>query len=245
LVYHMRGTFGWLINGSCDYALFPERLHFKKFQLGSGYSAEASGALGIRWVLYSSSPFQFSLIPWIGYRYSHLMSFAKGEKKEVIPGTSDFVLCRLPSPNQQDWLGPYAEGRMEFRVGHNVEWSLYYQYHRPYVVSKMKAEIDTLKYDSLGALIEATASRISSVTTAHDVCVGLGGFEFKYHSASGWTFGTYFEGSKTRSHKARANIDRRVQNLLTAEPATKTSFRNPTRLSWVRYQAALLAGYQF
>ncbi len=258
IVLSLTGRYGWLVNGNFHFSApgsrFSEPLFFGQMNLGAGYSADAIGTAGIRIPLCNCKDIGISLIPSGGYQYSHLMNFPEGERRFALPdppallpaGTSGFALARFPNPNQQDWFGPFIEGRLEFRFWQNCDWNLFYQYHWPSVRSKSKEEIDLYLFNPPATVTAIELFRTASIYRANYIEKQLAGTELKYRTPSGWNFGLYFEGSSAWTHKARYKSKMtREQYLLFPTGVTTASFDEPASIHWVCYQVNLSLGYQF
>lgn len=257
-VGYVQGSYGWLMSGHYDYSAtgdqFSEPLSFGKFDLGAGYTADAMGALGIHFKLIKGPNLEISFMPFGGYKYSHLMNFPEGEDRFEIPsppvllglGTSGFALGRFPSPNQQDWFGPYAEGQLRLLFWQQLEWTLFYQYHRPALRSKLKEEIDLYLFDPSTNAIAIDLFRTTSIYRVRDAIKQLGGTNLRYHGSSGWNFGIHFEGSSTWSHKARHIAKRtKEQYILPPIGTSATSIDTKASIHWTSYEFLLYLGYQF
>jgi hypothetical protein len=245
LVY-LRGGYGWLIDGKIDSAVlgnsFTEPFSFGQYDLGAGYTADVMGGIGLQFTLLDCPNLLIALIPVGGYKYSHLMNFPSGENRSG--GQNGFASATYLKPNQQDWYGPFAEARLKFIFLKNYECLFFYQYHRPSIRSKFKQAIDVYSLDP--ALTELDLFSFSTLYKARSAVKQLGGFEFRYHGASGWNFGAHFEGSAAWSHKAHA-LSKIEQEPYTLTPTgvTTRSFDERASIHWVCYEASISLGYQF
>lgn len=258
IVFHLRGSYGWLINGDLGYSaasnIFSEPLSFPTFDLGAGYSADALGAIGFRIKLYTGPVFRLSLVPSGGYRYGHMMNFAKGEKRYTVPnppnllspGTSGFALNTNPIPNQQDWFGPYAEGRLELHFWQNLEWNLFFSYLWPSFRSKSEGLVNLYLFNPATNATAVELYRVSSVYSGNYINKMLAGTDMKYHTDSGWTFGLHFEGSSAWTHKGtyKAKIAKE-QYILAPVGQSLTQFEEIAQAFWVSYEASISLGFQF
>ncbi len=257
-VLYLQGGYGWLLNGHFNAAAlgngFGEPLSFGRYDLGAGYNADCSAALGLQFKLIDSSNFFFALIPFGGYKYSHLMNFVQGESRYTIPsppvlltpGTSGFALGRFPEPNQQDWFGPFAEARLKFLFWKNVEWLLFYQYHRPSMRSKFQEEVDLYLFNPADTAVAIELFRTQGIYKARASTKQLAGTDLKYHGSSGWNFGLHFEGSSTWTDNARYLAKRtKEQYLLAPVGVTTELFDETASIHWVCYEASMSFGYQF
>lgn len=258
IVLYMRGSYGWLLNGDLDFSApgnrYGEPLFFGEYDLGAGYTADLLGALGFRIQFYNQPNCTISFIPSGGYKYSHLMNFAEGENRYSIPsppatlaaGTSGFALARFPNPNQQDWFGPFAEGRIEFLFWEQCEWSLYYQYHWPTVRSKSKEEVDLYLFNPPTTATAIDLFRSNSIYKASFMSKQLAGTDFRFISSTGWNFGAHFEGSSAWTDKARYHSKRtQEQSILAPIGVTTTGLNEPASIHWVCYEVSASLGYQF
>lgn len=255
---YLQGNYGWLINGHFDYSAngnpVGEPVSFGKYDLGAGYTADAMAALGLNFKLIDCPKIVISFIPLGGYKYSHLMNFSEGEDRFGIPsppvtlaaGTSGFALGRFPNPNQQDWFGPYAEGQLKFLFWGDFEWTLFYQYHRPSMRSKLKEEIDLYLFNPPSTATAIDLFRATTIYKVRSATKQLAGANFRYHGSSGWNFGLHFEGSSAGSHRASYIAKRtREQYILAPTGVTRTAIDVKANIHWVSYEALIYLGYQF
>ena len=140
----LRGSYGWLGSGQVGYDLpgnyGSTPLAFQKFDDDAGYSAEGKGSLSYIFTpTAEGSNFTFSFIPGIGYAYFHLADYPSGTNTYSIPsgaanlsaGTTGFANSTFNHSMQQDWFGPFFEGRLLFRFFQNSQIEFFYQYHLP------------------------------------------------------------------------------------------------------------------
>lgn len=258
VVGYFRGSYGWLANGNLNFTApgsrFSEPLSFDEYDLGAGYTVDVLMAIGYRLKLYNCPQFGVSLIPAGGYKYSHVMNFPKGENRFIvpnppallIPGNTGFALARFPNPNQQDWFGPFAEGRLEFRFWELCEWSLFYQYHWTTVRSTSKEEIDLYLFNPATTATAIDLFRTNSIYKASFAHKQVGGMDFRYRSPKAWNFGIHFQGATTWTHKAEYDSKRtREQYILAPTGVTTSLFNEPASIHWVCYEVSLSLGYQF
>jgi hypothetical protein len=254
-----RASFGWLCNGTLDYwqknTGATEPFNLRGFDLGAGYTADVQAQLGWRWRAYHKPHFGFYLIPSIGYKYSHIMNYPEGQKRFTIPtppavlppGTSGFILGNYPNPNQQDWFGPYVEGKIMFRHGHQWEWLLFYQYHWPSLRSKTIFQQQEYQFTGGGATLSSVQlTRYSSVFHGHSLQTQLAGTDFRFQHGAGWNLGFHFEGSGTWSHPNRLYLKTTREQYVEAPTGlTVTNSSDPTHVLWIQYLTYLYAGYLF
>ncbi|MES2272771.1 MAG: hypothetical protein V4487_01065 [Chlamydiota bacterium] len=250
LILRTRGSYGWLINGNADFN-FPinplnEPLSFKGYDLGAGYTADAQGTLGFTWKLYDAPSFGFSFIPGAGYRYSHMMNDLSGEKQSTVQASPSFARVRFPRPNQQDWFGPFVEGRIEFRFAEKAMWDLYYQYHFLDLRSKNRMDLDAYLYDPVFTLQQAILSQSNSWIHSDSARTQLGGTTIRVHLESGWTFGLFFEGSSTWTKSGSLLVKKMTERVFpTPIEVTNERLRTPMAVQWVNYSLSLFMGYKF
>ncbi len=245
-VTYFQGNYGWLINGnfhdSSNGAIVGEPVTFGKYDLGAGYAADVFAALGLNFQIVDCPKFEMSFIPFGGYKYSHLMNFPEGEDRFNIPvppvllpaGTTGFALGRFPNPNQQDWFGFFAEGRLRCLFWDNFEWELFYQYHRPTVRSKLNEEIDLYLFNPPNTVIAIDLFRGSSIYKARVATKQVGGTNFRYHGKTGYNFGCHFEGSSAWTHQAHYRSKRRREQFI-LPPTGSPLQRSTTQRLFIGY----------
>jgi hypothetical protein len=208
-VFNIRGSYGWLVNGNFHYR--GER-SYPSYSLGAGYAADVAAEVGYRLKWINEEAFGFSVIPLVGYNYSHLMNFTKGEKR---PNTF------FPNPNQQDWFGPFLEGRMEFRFWESSEWSFFYRYYWLDVRSKFTVAIDDV--------------RANSIYKGTNIARQMGGTDLRYRFKSGFNIGLHFEGAKAWTDEAQY-VSKEASGNVTQKIGS---------IEWVYYETDFSVGYQY
>lgn len=256
LVLGFRGSYGWLLNGNLHTTgthiadIMPHSVD--TYKLGAGYTADVQGALGYRFAVWNSRNTTVSLIPSGGYKYSHIMNDPQGQKEHI--GTTlgglvaDWTIDLIRKPNQQDWFGPYVEGRLEFLFWECCEWGLFYQYHWPTFRSRSK-ELEFLSQypPGFGDTSDVQDVRFNSMYKGSFIGKQLGGTDFRYRAKSGWNAGLHFEGSVASTHKARY-IEKLNDTVLTSAGFLQIKDRvsnDSATVLWVCYDVSLSLGYQF
>lgn len=247
IVGYIMGSYGWLLDGHMhfrDPGNSPP-LYFPRFRLGSGYNVDARGSLAWRIYFYDKPNCKFSFLPGIGYRYAHMMNFSQGVEEYAIPGTNNIAFCHFPKPNQQDWFGFFADGRFELLCWDFFQWSLFCQYHRPYLVSKTKTLVEIYQYNNAGALISDQSSTINSVVKSGDLNMILGGTTFKFLFGSTWAFGTHFEGSTTwRKAHDHAHLEQK-QFISTPISIASSRVKDRATVRWTFYTVSVMVDHRF
>ncbi len=251
VVAYLRGSYGWLASGNAHLDTYGTRfnqpLSFGQFNLGAGYDADAMAVVGFRLDLYDRPSFGFSFIPSGGYKYSHMMNFPQGESRTtLLNGTGNYAIAHFSRPNQQDWFGPLAEGRIEFRLWEVLEWSFFYQYFWLDVRSKTKEAIDLYLYNGSGAATAVNRYRASSIYKENMLQKQLIGADIRYRTISGWNMGVHFEASVADTNHAQAITNVKEEQALTANVIrTSATYAQGASIHWVCYEASISLGYQF
>lgn len=257
VILGIHGGYGWLLNGHSNEKNYSNGLRESSsfhFDIGAGYFAYVQGSLGYEFKIYRKPSFGFSFVPGVGYRYSHFMNWSRGDKQSFIsnppvflpPGTTGLTIGHYPRPNEQDWFGPFIDGRIRFYFWKTGQWDLYFQYHRDDFRSKNVLELETFAYNPSSVLILAQRTRMSSVAMGHKACTLLGGTDVRVHLASGWTFGLYFEGWSTWSKSGRLEQRTTVQTIFPAPlQSSFTDSNNREAVYWTAYDVSLFMGYKF
>lgn len=255
-VLGMHGEYGWMIDGHYDFkrqASGSEPFSYQ-FNLGSGYTALLQGQLGYEWKWVKNKKFGFGVIPAAGYRYSHIMNWPKEEKQFGFPtpplfnpvGSTGFALGEYPKPSQQDWFGPFLEGRVRFYFWEKGQCDFYYQYQWVNLRVKSTFDVNSFLYNPASTLVSATRVRYSSLINDNYTGNQLGGVDIRIHLESGWTFGLFFEGSKASTQDATQHLKTTTETDFPA-PIQTTVSRTSAKESvlWVIYDLSLLMGYKF
>ncbi len=259
MVFQMRGQYGWMLDGNYNYTAFTDvspsapALFSSDFKLGGGYTADVQGTAGMRFKIYSKPKFAFSFIPSAGYKYSHVKNFTEKEKQFTLqiipnasPGTTGFSVGRLPKPNQQDWFGPFVEGRIEFRLWDKLNWDLYYQYHWIALRSKSQDSIDRFIFNPATTPIAIFERQMSSVYKARITHGQVGGTHLRYIAISGWNFGFHFEGSSVYSKSVGVRDKNTQESFLPMRSGLMETMAELTgSIHWVTYQISIFLGHQF
>jgi hypothetical protein len=255
LIWSMRGSYGWLINGNTNYVFAPssallDQYHFGLYDLGAGYNADVRSLLGYRIELYDRPSLGISFIPLVGYQYSHMMNYPKGNRQiglHPLEGVDliGYALSLFSSPNQQDWFGPFLEGRVGFRFWQSCEWDLFYQYH--WMDVRSKSSCLSVISTSIEGFVAASASIKSNVIfSAGGAHKQLGGTDFKYRFANGWHLGFHFEGSVSWKNNAQYKENRMTNTISSfGESFVVESLPELATIHWVSYEANIAAGCQF
>jgi hypothetical protein len=203
--------------------------------------------MGLKIDLLKLENVQISLIPSGGYSYSHLMNDARGQNRfSLTPSSSGFAIAHFPNPNQQDWFGPYIDGRVEVLFWQACGWSVFYQYYWPTVRSKVAQDIDLYLFNP-----PLTATAVDLFTTraiykASFIQKQLVGTDFRYLFSSGWNFGFHFEASKAKAKDARyLSKTEKEQYILAPIGVTATTSNTKASIRWVCYEVDISFGYQF
>lgn len=258
MVFQMRGQYGWLVRGENEYLSrggpkYPGGVLFhSNFKLGGGYTADLQGAAGVRIELYSNPKFDFSFLPSAGYKYSHVKNFSEGldRNSSLIllnsPGFIGFSQGILPKPNQQDWFGPFLEGRVEFRFWEKLNFNLYYQFHWTALRSKNQ-ELLNLSFSNPNSpttpIVEYT---LKDMVYKSRINYGqLGGVYLRYISEFGLDYGFLFEGISVYS--TTAPLTRRIREDFLAPVPSVVQRREDARgsIHWVNYQVSIFLGHQW
>lgn len=260
MVFKLTGQYGWLLDGQYNYTArgpgndFPGGTIFhSNFKLGGGYTTDVYGSAGVRINLYSKPKFTFSFIPSAGYKYSHVKNFAEGTDRNddlipfTAPGFIGFSEGTLPKPNQQDWFGPFLEGRFGFRFLEKVNWDLYYQFHWTALRAKSHEAINRFFRDPnipSAPLVQLTEK---STTYKSRINYGqLGGTYLRYIATTGFNFGFLFEGLAVYSTTAGLRTKTQVDNLLPLpENRVEQSVDQRGSIHWVSYQVSIFLGHQW
>jgi hypothetical protein len=220
-------------------------LSFHTFEEGAGYTADVQGALGYRIPIVSTRPFSMKLTPSVGYKYAHIMNYPKGERGDNFSSTG-FALARFPDPVQQDWFGPYFEGKIETRFDPHFYVSLFYQYNLPSMRMVTHIQEDIFESPGAGALSVVQLIREKDVAHGNALRTQLGGVDLDYQDNSGWRIGLHFEGSKTWSDTSRVYVKRRTQQFIAAPTGKSSTFsRERLAVEWIQYMTYIHAGYRF
>jgi hypothetical protein len=246
VVGYLRATYGWLIDGETTWRVpgnVPP-LSFGPFDLGAGYEVDVRAALGWRFKLVEKKDFNFSFIPGGGYRYAHMMNYPEGVQRISLSGTTNFASSQFPKPNQQDWFGPYVDGKLEFLCWNFWEWDFFGQYHWPYLVSKSSNETNIYTYDG-GTLTSGQLNRTDSVIKSGGLHMLLGGTHMKFAFGTGWAVGAYFEAATTWGN-GNNHATLRQEQLLNAPPATTiTRAADRTTVRWEFFSVSITANHRF
>ncbi len=247
LVTTVSASYGWLVSGETrfrDPGNSPP-LTFPSFSLGAGYNIDVRAALGWKFALFTRPNVTFSFIPSVGYNYDHMMNDPQGVKRYTLPDTHNVSTCYFPKPNQQDWFGPFVEGKFQTIAWNFFSWVLFCQYHWPYLVAKSKTQIETYSYDASGALVSDELSQINSVMKSGDLGMVLAGTSLKFSFGQGWAVGAHFEGATT--WKNGRNIAQLTQENFFATPIdmTKSHSVSPALIRWTFYAISFMVDRRF
>lgn len=251
----VRGAYGWLGYGQIDYALPGNYgggpLSFSQFKDGSGYSAEGQASLSYIFSLNNQTNFSFALIPGVGYHYFHLMDYPSGIQTSPIPlnsaslGTNGYAQANFIRPLQQDWFGPFFEGRLLFRFEQKVQVEVFYQYHLPDMRLVNCNQISTYLFNPSGTVTEIQQQQYHNVVHGRSLRTQLGGIDFRLHGKDAFTFGLHFEGAVTWSDSNRYYVQEKRESYLTNPGSTRFSTRDRMAIDWVNYMTYMSAGYRF
>ncbi|MBS0626076.1 MAG: hypothetical protein JSS32_08510 [Verrucomicrobia bacterium] len=248
-VLTFRGGYGWMTKGYTDFNApgnnggFP--LAFDPFKIGAGYTADAQGSLGYRIPVIGTEPFAMKITPSIGYKYSHIMNYPKGQQQANI-STIGITLAQFTAPSQQDWFGPYFEAKIETRFYKHIFCSLFYQYALPTMRMVTYLQENFYQIPTPGSLNLVQLVNEKDVVHGHALRTQLGGVDLSHQDNSGWRIGLHFEGSVTWSDTSRVYLQRKIWQYIQSPAGPSSTFaKDRMAIVWKEYMAYLHAGYRF
>ncbi len=258
ILIRLGGDYGWLINGDLNTkapgGVFQEPAqNFPTFKMGSGYTADAYTALGCRIKFWTFGRGSFSFIPALGAIYSHFNAYPRQQNRSPVPasplvqpaGTSGYTSLEYTRPIQQDWFGPYAEGRIAFSWKKEWRIDLYYQYIPVDFRQTMTQSAGNMFFNPPGSLVTASTSQERLSSKSDTTRTQLGGADISYRSPNHWQLGTHFEGASTWSNTAHTISHIKTDALLPADATTHTSAKERLSVQWVRYSINFFSSYWF
>lgn len=243
LFLNLAGSYGWLANGDLNFK--DPSNNFSTFKMGSGYSAEIASGLGCRikfWTFHNGS---LSFIPALGYIYSHFNDFPQGLNRSSAPaGTSGFTTMEYTRPIQQDWYGPYAEGRIAFSWKDRWRLDFYYIFRPIEFRQTIKQSISDFFFSPADTLTTAQNTLQGISSKSHTTRTHLGGSNLSYRSPDHWQLGVHFDGSSTWTHTARSIVHTKTESYLPVS-TSQTNSREKLSIQWVRYSTNLFVSYWY
>ena len=258
VLIQLGGDYGWLVNGDLNTKALNGIFHepaenFPTYKMGSGYSADVQAALGCRIKFWTFNRGSFSFIPALGYVYSHFNAYPKKQGRSPVPasplvlpaGTTGYTSQEYSCPIQQDWFGPYAEGRIAFSWKEEWRFDLYYQYIPIDFRQTMARSVSSFFSNPPGTLVTANTSRENLSSKAHTTRTQQGGADISYRSQQHWQLGAHFEGASTWSNTAHTISHVKTDTFLPSQTSLSTSSREISSVQWARYSINLYSSYWF
>jgi hypothetical protein len=254
----LSGDYGWLINGDLNFkalggAFLEPAENFPTIKMGSGYCADVDAAIGCRIKFWKFCKGSLSFIPALGYIYSHFNAYPQQEERSPVPaipinlplGTTGYSSITHTRPNQQDWFGPYAEGRIAFSWKEQWRLDFYYQYIPIDFRQTVDLSIGNFFYNPAGTLSQADRVRMHLGSKSDTTRTQLGGVDLSYGSCANWRLGAHFDASSTWTHTAHSIVHDKTTTFLPSSSTTQSSSRERLDIQWVRYSTNLYCSYWY
>ncbi len=249
LLLKLSADYGWLINGDLSFKglLAPfqsPQQNFGTFQMASGYTVDVQPAIGarIKFWKFDCNRSSLSFIPALGYTYTHFNAAPRGRKTSTPAGLTGFTALEFTRPIQQDWYGPYAEGRIAFAWKERIRFDVFYQYTHLNFRQTFSQSVSNYYLAGPGA-IDTSTIRVSS--KGKTLRTQLGGADISYRSPCHWQIGTHFEGSATWSNTSNSIVRIVRDFFLPSSSHTQTAYNENLSAHWTRYLINIYGSYWF
>jgi hypothetical protein len=251
LLIKLSGDYGWLVNGDLNFKVVSESQLAKKFpsfQMGSGYSADIDAAIGYCIKLCKLAKSSLVFIPALGYSYSHFNTYPEKQNRSSVsspPGTSGYSLLEYTRPIQQDWFGPYAEGKIAFSWKDEWRLDFYYRYIPIDFRQTLEHSISNFFFDPSSTLSQTDTVRGRLASKSNTTRTQRGGVDLSYRSPNRWQLGAQFEGSSTWTKTGHSILHIKRTSFLPTSSSIQGSLRERFRVQWVQYSTSFYYSFRF
>ena len=218
LLLKFAADYGWLVNGELDSKFSPKR-SFARGKI-SGPENGQRLFIGHRWR--SRLPDQildlwkrlFLLYPRARLYHSHFNAFPRGTSSATVSSdtTTNWIVFTMTRPIQQDWFGPYAEGRIAFAWKDAWRCDFYYQY-----IPIHFRQTFTSSIDDFNALLFSTATLSRESDKGKSTRTQLGGADIPTVPA---IIGSSAPISKAPAPGVTPSIASNIKKLIPIHPAS-------------------------
>ena len=176
--------------------------------------------------------------------YSHFNALPKEQKSYRIPDGTGYTALEYRHPIQQDWFGPYAEGRVAFSWKEAWRLDFYYQYIPIYFRETQQQSINYF-YMS-GGVLSQTGTILENISSkANTTRTQLGGVDISYRSKNHWRLGAHFDGFSTWTDTGHQIIRANKEEFYPADTVSNSKTKQKFAVNWVQYSTNFYCSYWY